>query len=35
MENNWWMFWGFDDGPSKMTEIGQRLFVNTAHRTLR
>ncbi|MEZ4637165.1 MAG: hypothetical protein R2856_19795 [Caldilineaceae bacterium] len=35
MESNWWMLWGFQDGPSKMTDVGQRLFVNTAHRTLR
>ncbi len=35
MESNWWMLWGFNDGPSRMTPIGQRLFVNTAHRTLR
>ena len=35
MLSNWWMLWGFQDGPSKMTDLGQRLFVNTAHRTLR
>ncbi|MFO7634989.1 MAG: S8 family serine peptidase, partial [Caldilinea sp.] len=35
MENGFWMLWGFDDGPSRMTETGKRLFVNTAHRTLR
>ena len=35
MLSNWWMLWGFQDGPSKMTDLGQRSFVNTAHRTLR
>ncbi len=35
MQSNYWMLWGFDDGPSKMTQTGQELFVNTVHRTLR
>lgn len=35
LENDFWMLWGFDAGPSKMTETGKRLFTNTAHRTLR
>ena len=35
MQSNYWMLWGFEDGPSKMTETGQELLVNTAHRTLR
>lgn len=34
MQSNYWMLWGFDDGPAAMTETGQRLFVNAAHRTL-
>ena len=35
MESNWYMLWGFDDGPKAMTEPGRQLFVNTAFRTLR
>lgn len=35
MENEFYMLWGFDDGPSKMTETGKRMFANTAHRTMR
>ena len=35
MESNWYMLWGFDDGPKAMTELGRQLFVNTAFRTLR
>jgi subtilisin family serine protease/Mg-chelatase subunit ChlD len=34
MENQFWTLWGFDDGPSKMTETGKRMFVNTAHRAM-
>lgn len=35
MESNFWMLWGFDDGPSRMTATGRMVFVNAAHRTLR
>lgn len=34
LENSWFMLWGFDDGPSKMTETGRKVFVNTSFRTV-
>ncbi|MDF1515342.1 MAG: hypothetical protein P1S60_16150, partial [Anaerolineae bacterium] len=35
MENNWYLLWGFGDGPSKMNDEGKQLFVNTAHRLIK
>ncbi len=35
IENNWWMFWAFDNGPDTMTESGLQLFVNTVYRTMK
>lgn len=34
LENSWFMLWGFDDGPGKMTETGRKVFVNTSYRTV-
>ena len=34
MESNWFMLWGFNAGPSLMTDSGKQLFVNTVYRTL-
>ena len=35
MQNNFFMLWGFQDGPKQMTTDGQRLFVNTVYRTMK
>lgn len=34
-ESEYWMLWGFDDGPKNMTPEGKDLFVNTVHRSLK
>jgi len=33
LEQNQYMFWGFDASPEKMTEVGRTLFVNVVIRT--
>ena len=32
MGDDWRMLWGISAGPGTMTDIGQQLFVNMAHR---
>jgi hypothetical protein len=35
MDEDFWMLWGFSEGPTAMTDTGRELFVNTVYRTLR
>ncbi len=34
LEGDWWMLWGFQDGPERMTQDGRDLFVNSLYRTM-
>ena len=34
MENEFWMLWGFQDGPKQMTTEGRQLFINAVYRTM-
>ena len=34
MEDEFWMLWGFQDGPKQMTTEGRRLFINAVYRTM-
>jgi hypothetical protein len=34
LENEFWMLWGFQDGPKQMTTEGRRLFINAVYRTM-
>lgn len=34
LENEFWMLWGFQDGPKSMTTEGRQLFINAVYRTM-